>query len=148
MKTVNIQPEAVEQVAQEVKALMEKGYHCSEAFYKAVGQHLLGKEFDPKTVALTSGFGGGVGGSNKELCGFLSGGIMVIGALLGREDPDVNDELCYQLSKQYQEKFAAMNGSSCVSIKGNGFGGDGIPCSDYALQVVPVFYETLKQVIS
>jgi len=49
----------------------------------AVGGHVLGN-LDPRFVRMATGFAGGVGESKQEMCGALSAGVMLIGALYGR----------------------------------------------------------------
>ena len=71
-----------------------------------MGEHLLG-QLEPQSIRMSTAFGGGIGGSRQELCGALSGGVMVIGALHGRTDPSQDDRFCYSLAKQYQEAFLA-----------------------------------------
>ena len=53
----------------------------------AVGEHLLGP-LDDQVLRMSSGLGGGLGSTQQELCGALSGGVLIIGALYGRTRPD------------------------------------------------------------
>ncbi|HWR02952.1 MAG TPA: C-GCAxxG-C-C family protein [Humidesulfovibrio sp.] len=66
--------------------LMEGGLHCAEAVLVAVleGQGL------PTDVAprAASAFGAGVGRSKKGLCGALSGGLIALGLVQGRESAE------------------------------------------------------------
>jgi C_GCAxxG_C_C family probable redox protein len=83
----------------------------------AVGEHKLGK-LEPQSIRISTPFGGGVGGTREELCGALSGGVMVIGAIYGRTDSSQNDERCYELAKQYREAFLAEFGhTQCAPIR-------------------------------
>jgi C_GCAxxG_C_C family probable redox protein len=82
-----------------------------------VGEHVLG-QLEPQSIRMSTAFGGGIGGSRQELCGALSGGVMVIGGLHGRTDPSQDDQLCYDLAKQYQEAFLAeFDCSQCAPIR-------------------------------
>ena len=49
----------------------------------AVGEHWLG-QVDDRVRRMVTGLGGGVGGTQQEMCGALSGGVLLIGALYGR----------------------------------------------------------------
>ena len=83
----------------------------------AVGEHKLGK-LEPQSIRVSTPFGGGVGGTREELCGALAGGLMVIGALHGRTDSGQNDDLAYELAKQYREAFlAAFGHTQCAPIR-------------------------------
>jgi len=83
----------------------------------AVGGHYL----DPLPEVLVRAscpFGGGIGGSYDELCGVLSGGVIVLGALWGRVTSGEDDEWVRELACQYQEQFVAYTGTpTCQSIR-------------------------------
>jgi hypothetical protein len=53
----------------------------------AVGEHLLGEIDAGHMCQLACAFGGGVGLSRQEMCGALSGGVLLIGLLYGRTHP-------------------------------------------------------------
>ena len=61
---------------------------------------------------MATGFGGGVAGTYQELCGALSGGILVIGAAHGRQRSDEDDELAYSLVTAYRDRFLREFGDS------------------------------------
>ena len=70
----------------------------------AVGEHVLG-QLEPQSIRMSTAFGGGVAGTRLEMCGALSGGIMVIGGLYGRTDVTQDDQRSYDLAQQYREAF-------------------------------------------
>lgn len=78
----------------------------------AVGGHVLGEETAQRGVRLATGLAGGVGGSEQEMCGALSGGVMVIGGLCGRNSPEEDDRSVYDLAARYRERFLAEFGST------------------------------------
>jgi C_GCAxxG_C_C family probable redox protein len=83
----------------------------------AVGGHVLG-ELEPRYVRMATGLGGGVGGSREELCGALSGGVLVIGGALGRATLDEDDEPAYALAVRYRERFLAELGfTQCAPLR-------------------------------
>lgn len=70
----------------------------------AVGGQVL-DEFGPQWVRMTTGFAGGAGGTYRELCGALSGGIVIIGGLYGRSSPEEDDRRALDLTAHYRERF-------------------------------------------
>ena len=70
----------------------------------AVGEQML-PEMPPLCVRMTTGFGGGVGGSREELCGAFSAGVMIIGGLYGRTTLQEDTTHCYDLVKEWRRRF-------------------------------------------
>ena len=91
--------------------LFLNGANCSQAVLLAFGD-LTG--LDPKTAArLSSSFGGGMG-RLREVCGAVSGMLMVAGILYGYEDPGEADgakKAHYQLVQDLCGRFRAEAGS-------------------------------------
>lgn len=109
-------------IIQKAGDLMDAGYHCSEAILLAVGEHYLG-EISPQAVRMSSPFAGGVGSSRLELCGALTGGLMVIGGLAGRENAAIKDERCQELAAAYRAEFLRTFGwLKCGDLKANWIG--------------------------
>lgn len=84
------------------------GYNCAQsvvgAFTDKTGLTL------EQSMAVSGGFGGGVGGSQEEFCGALSGGVMVLSLLfphLRGEDAESKQAL-YQLTREFRERFQAI----------------------------------------
>ena len=77
----------------------------------AVGGHVLGN-LDPRILRMTTGFAGGVGESMQEMCGALSAGVMIIGALYGRNSLEEDDSPAQRLATCYRERFAAELGTT------------------------------------
>ncbi|MGD0622855.1 MAG: C-GCAxxG-C-C family protein [Thermacetogeniaceae bacterium] len=61
------------------------GLNCAESVFKAILDTGV-TDLPPETVALASGFGGGMGLSGNN-CGALVGAIMAVGAVHGRRNP-------------------------------------------------------------
>jgi len=69
-------------------------------------------------VRISTPFAGGVGGSEQEMCGVLSGGILLLGALWGRTSSQEDDSLVYRLASRFRDRFIALAGSSqCRAIR-------------------------------
>ncbi|HIC89480.1 MAG TPA: C_GCAxxG_C_C family protein [Anaerolineae bacterium] len=77
----------------------------------AVGEHILG-DLNPQMARMASGFAGGVGDTQEEMCGALSGGIMIISGLHGRNSLEQDDQEVIDLAARYRERFIAQMGVS------------------------------------
>jgi C_GCAxxG_C_C family probable redox protein len=77
----------------------------------AVGEHTW-NDWDPRYLRLSTGLGGGIGGTREEVCGALSGGVLVIGGLLGRQEPNTNDDEAYALCEEFRRRFLAHIGDT------------------------------------
>jgi len=112
----------------------------------AVGGRILGSEARG-LVGLSTGLGGGVAGTQQELCGALSGGLLLIGALHGRDTPEEDDTIAYELSERYMERFGAHFGASqCARLRSTvvkGSGGLG-SCGPLVEQAVDILLEILE----
>jgi len=83
----------------------------------AVGKYKLG-ELHPQCAKIATVFSGGVGSCHQELCGGLSGGLLVIGSLYGRINPEEDDVLVKDLGKKFREQFLKEFGSTkCEDVK-------------------------------
>jgi len=67
-------------------------------------------DWDPQYVRMATAFGGGVGGTREELCGALSGGVLVVGGLYGRVTSQEDNDLAYELAARYRRQFLAEFG--------------------------------------
>ena len=81
-------------IKQMVHDYYEKGHHCAESIAMTI-DGLFTKNKSENICRFASGFRGGIGGCKKDVCGALSGGIIALGSLFGRETGDKNiDKLC------------------------------------------------------
>jgi len=110
----------------------------------AVGEHLLGS-VDERIMRTTTGLAGGVGGSHEEMCGALSAGILLVGALHGRARPEEPDEPCYGLAASFRARFLAEWGTTrCADLRALGYGSDGtIPCAVLVKRAAAIFLDVL-----
>lgn len=83
----------------------------------AVGDHYL-NGIPEVLIRASCPFGGGVGGCHEELCGVLSGGTLMLGALRGRVSSQEDDDPLRALVCEFRQKFIALAGSSqCQAIR-------------------------------
>ena len=83
----------------------KQGYSCAQSVAGAFAD-LTGWEPE-RLFAAAGSFGGGVGGSHEELCGAVSGGLLVLGLLFPHtqaEDREAKREI-FGLAKQFCQRF-------------------------------------------
>jgi C_GCAxxG_C_C family probable redox protein len=82
-----------------------------------VGEHVLG-DLGPRCAWMATGLAGGLGDTQQEMCGALSGGVLVIGGLLGRESLNEDDRPALDLATRYRERFLAKLGATqCARLR-------------------------------
>ncbi|MBN1641905.1 MAG: C_GCAxxG_C_C family protein [Anaerolineae bacterium] len=65
-----------------------------------------------------TGFSGGLGGTHQELCGALSGGVIVTSALLGRSNLSGDDHPAMNVATLYWARFVARYGDArCAPVR-------------------------------
>lgn len=106
MKTIDIE----ERVAKARRLFKEEGYNCCQAVVLAYND-VFGIN-DDTAAALSSGFGGGMG-RMREVCGSVSGMVMLAGLMAPAADPSVKVDRTrnYALVQEMADEFRAMNGS-------------------------------------
>ncbi len=133
-----------ERLAREGEARLREGYHCSEAVLMTLGPY-VGHPWDPACVRLATGFAGGVGGTHDDLCGALAGGVMVLGAALGRTTI-VDDHKLMALVAEFRRRFVEAYGiTRCETIRATVIKNEGGlgSCAVLVGQVVAMLYDLL-----
>lgn len=99
-----------ERVAKARRLFKEEGYNCCQAVVLAYND-IFGVD-DETAAALSSGFGGGMG-RMREVCGSVSGMVMLAGLMAPASDPSVKVDRTrnYALVQDMAEEFRALNGS-------------------------------------
>ena len=104
------------------KALFLEGYNCAQAVFCAYAEEFgMDRAF---AAQLVSPLGGGMG-RLREVCGAMSGALLVIGQLYGYGSPDKGAAKArlYAIEQEYAKRFAAHNGSYvCRELLGLGSG--------------------------
>jgi C_GCAxxG_C_C family probable redox protein len=86
------------------------GYNCAQSVFYAFCDDL---QFDKNTaLKIASGFGAGMG-LKGEVCGAVSGGIIVLGTKYGRgeKDEDTATYLTYAKTRELMDQFAHKFGT-------------------------------------
>lgn len=81
------------------------GFNCAQAVIAAFSD-LTGLSVE-QSMAVSGGFGGGVGGSHAELCGAISGGVMALSLLYPHLDGanKATKVDLYKLTKEFRVRF-------------------------------------------
>ena len=99
-----------ERTAKARRLFKEEGYNCCQAVVLAYND-ILGID-DDVAAAMSSGFGGGMG-RMREVCGSVSGMVMLAGLIAPAGNPSVKADRTrnYALVQQMAGKFKEINGS-------------------------------------
>ena len=99
-----------ERVEKAKRLFKEGGYNCCQAVVLAYND-LFGLD-ETLAASLSSGFGGGMG-RMREVCGSVSGMVMLAGLIAPAADPSVKDWRTrnYALVQEVAGEFKAINGS-------------------------------------
>jgi C_GCAxxG_C_C family probable redox protein len=118
LKTID--PEELLRRVEEVHKSYPKGLSCSEKVFLVV-HSLLESDISSDSVALMSGFGGGVAGTRDNMCGAVSGGVAAIGLVYGRRSPpEGSGERAYEVSKDFVGRFKTKFGTTiCGELLGD-----------------------------
>ena len=106
MKAIEIE----ERVAKAKRLFKEEGYNCCQAVVLAYND-IFGID-DAVASAMSSGFGGGMG-RMREVCGSVSGMVMLAGLMAPASDPSIKVDRTrnYALVQDMAGQFKALNGS-------------------------------------
>lgn len=99
-----------ERVAKAKRLFKEEGYNCCQAVVLAYND-IFGID-DAVAAAMSSGFGGGMG-RMREVCGSVSGMVMLAGLIFPASDPSVKADRTrnYALVQEMAGRFREHNGS-------------------------------------
>ena len=94
--------------AEKARELFLEGYNCAQAVFCAFGD-LTGLETE-EAARLASSFGGGMG-RMREVCGTVSGALLVLGVLRGYADPKDGEakKEHYHLVQEFARRFKEIN---------------------------------------
>lgn len=102
----------------EAVACFKGGFSCTQALLSSFSEEL---GMDRETACkVASGFGGGVGRTGN-ICGAVSGAIMVIGLKYGTAVPETcaERERTYELVREFVREYTALHGSvNCTDLLG------------------------------
>jgi cysteine synthase A len=92
----------------------QNGYSCSEATVKAFNEHYdLGIPGENHKAA--TGFGGGLGESGCA-CGCITGCVLALGMIAGREHVHESNRMVFLATKELHRRFREKNKSACCRV--------------------------------
>ena len=101
------------------QSLFDGGLNCAESTILALTK-FFGIQ-SPVIPRIATGFGGGFS-RTKNICGALSGGIMALGLIFGRNEAKESKDTCYQKTQElvsaFREAFGSLN---CFKLSGVDF---------------------------
>lgn len=135
-----------EEAVRHASECWEKGFNCAESALRGVC-YGMGIELPEVALKIATPFGGGVGRC-EDLCGALSGGVMGIGAALGRGEVKGDKFASYNATKKLHEQFTKDFGSSmCKELNHGDFKSKEheARCKNFTLESVRMTYRILKK---
>ena len=133
-----------ERVEKAKRLFKEDGYNCCQAVVLAYND-IFGID-DKTAAAVSSGFGGGMG-RMREVCGSVSGMVMLAGLLTPAAEPSIKVDRTrnYALVQEVAGEFKALNGSIvCKELLGlvpMGSGGQSAQESPEPSDRTPEYYK-------
>jgi C_GCAxxG_C_C family probable redox protein len=85
----------------------KSGFHCAEAVSKAIIKAYAGDAGNGIPKVATA-FGGGVGRTKQNICGALSGGLIALGFLFGRNEPNADWKVASDLAAKLNHRFVEV----------------------------------------
>lgn len=94
-------------------SLFMEGYNCSQSVFMAFADRFGIDEDTAKRIS--AGLGGGVG-RQREVCGAVSGAVMVIGSIRAAESGDDSDgkKANYELVREFCDSFRERHGGTII----------------------------------
>jgi C_GCAxxG_C_C family probable redox protein len=125
----------------------KSGFWCSESVFKAITEE-YSDNVDASLSKVTSGLVGGMGSSHLETCGALTGGIIALGHLYGRTNPEEELTILKEMIVKYRERFIKEFGSTNCGILLDGFGEQGddyVKCRELTARAAHLLAEIIEE---
>ena len=92
------------------------GFNCAQSVFSAYAESFgISTEI---ALRMAAPLGGGMG-REGEICGALSGALMVLGLQFGEARPEGKDEI-YRITREFVEQFRAQHGAvRCSDLMGH-----------------------------
>ena len=98
--------------------LFDSGYNCAEAVLLATSHDVSSGKVESGIPRVATGFGGGLS-RNGDVCGALTGGVMGIGLVMGRNSAGESRDRCYEAVDRFYSSFVLEFGTCrCRELTG------------------------------
>ncbi len=112
----------IERAMARSRELFEAGWYCAESVLRAIAEHY--SVDSPLIPKLATGFCSGLSRSGG-LCGALSGAVLAIGLILGRDVTSQSVDPCYRAVRAASDGFVNRFGAdTCQALTGCHLGTD------------------------
>lgn len=110
----------IEEGVEHAAACFAGGFNCAEAVLRGVCL-AQGFRIPDGCLRMATPFGGGMGRS-EDACGALTGGVLAIGAIMGRTDPGEDKTRSYDAASVLYKAFVAEFGHArCLDLNMSDF---------------------------
>lgn len=96
--------ERVAMVTERARGYFKQGLNCAECVMKAF-MDVYDTGLPEEVVALSTGFGAGMGHTRDGVCGAISGAVMALGTVKGRRDPMAGEDMAQRIAVLQQEIY-------------------------------------------
>ncbi len=111
---------SVEEGVKRSKDCWQSGFNCAESVLRGTC-HAKRIALTAESLKMATPFGGGVGRS-EDICGALSGGVLAIGAALGRSEATDDKKRSYDAARELHDWFNQQFGSTaCLALNKGDF---------------------------
>ncbi len=101
-------------VAEQAVEEFKKGLFCSEAILQVCNKE-LNLSLSDSAIKMATGFGAGLGGA-KSCCGSLTGAVLVLSAIKGRENANESVDEVFRLTKELHDRFEEDFGDTSCNV--------------------------------
>jgi C_GCAxxG_C_C family probable redox protein len=135
----------ITELTEDALNFFRNGLYCSEAILKSFKKNGYINAGD-EVLNIATSFGVGIGAS-KCCCGSLTGGVLVLSFLFGRNAPEISDKNAMDTSARLYEEFKNEFGASCCKVLTRsvewGTPGHHKFCEKYVKRAVEITYNIL-----
>jgi C_GCAxxG_C_C family probable redox protein len=134
-----------DEIRQIVLKHYSQGFHCAESISRTI--HELFPEQSGPVDKVASGFCGGIGRTHEDVCGALSGGVIALGSMYGREQGDGNIDRLVALSAEFRRRFVSEFGTTvCKDVIENSKRMPGIAdCKDVTGRAASILFRLIEE---
>jgi C_GCAxxG_C_C family probable redox protein len=135
-----------DEIRQIVLKYYEQGFHCAESIAHTI--HELFPEQSGPVDKVASGFCGGIGRCHEDVCGALSGGVIALGSMYGREKGEENIDKVVALSLELRRRFVGEFGTTvCRDVIENSKKMPGMSdCKDVTSRAAWILYRLIGEI--